>query len=321
MAWLAFTVGLVLAVVGVGGAIVVGLGAGQPWDSELNDNLIFAKSLPFILAFGILCGLARALSDGMSTERRADGAIRRFHPATALNHWINAVGFLVAMTTGSIQYLKGVADVTLPFPLFWVYRLHFIGASLMVFSAALFLTNRLITGDRRLLPPRGEWIRHFRGMTHELPPPIGRMVATFMGLNMRREPPPVGQFTYYEKAFSFPVWMILLGLILITGLIKAMRYVYPVPGDVLFWASGLHVAAMVALAAKFLDHLRYVLAPSRWPLLRSMALTWIGEAYVRARHPAWYAELQGQVAGRLDSAASPSTSSATEAPPAVGGPR
>ena len=60
-----------------------------------------------------------------------------------------------------------------------------------------------------------------------------------------------------------------------TGVIKAMRYVYPIPGDVLYWISAVHVGAGVLLGLKLLDHLRYVLAPSRWPLMVSMA-TWLG---------------------------------------------
>ncbi|MBI4212712.1 MAG: cytochrome b/b6 domain-containing protein [Chloroflexi bacterium] len=314
MSWLAFAIGLILAVIGIGGAIALASSSAQPWDPELTDNLIFAKSLPFILGFGILSGLARAASDRWVTERRPDGAIRRFSPGTALNHWINALGFLIAITTGSVQYLIGVADATLPFPLFWVYRLHFIGASLMVYSAALFVTHRLITGDTRLLPGRGEWIRHFRGLAHELPRPLGNVVAGVLGLDLRREPPPVGQFTYYEKAFSFPVWVLLLGLIIVTGLLKAMRYVAPIPGEVLWWASALHVAAMILLAAKFLDHLRYVLAPSRWPLLRSMVQTWVSQEYVRLRHPLWFESVQREERG-------PAPGGVGSAPePARGGP-
>ena len=76
----------------------------------------------------------------------------------------------------------------------------------------------------------------------------------------------------------------------------------------LFWASALHVAAMVLLAAKFLDHLRYVLTPSRWPLMRSMVRTWIDEAYIRNRHPAWFAAING------DQTVKTATSDAAAAP-------
>lgn len=297
MSWLWFGIGLAIAIIGIGWSIALAGSGEQPWSAELSDNIIFARALPSIIAFGILSGLARALVHHGGIERGPDGAVRRFAPATALNHWINAIGFLLALTTGSIQYLKGVVDFGLPMPIFWVYRFHFIGASLMVYSASLFVTYRLLVSDRPLVPAPGQWIMHLRGLAHELPKPVGGLVASVLGLDMRRQPPLVQQFTYYEKAFSFPVWMILLALIVLTGLVKAMKYLIPIPGDVLFWASALHVAAMVLLAAKFLDHLRYVFTPSRWPLLRSMVTTWVSERYVQLRHPAWHEAIRGE-AGR-----------------------
>ena len=308
MSWLAIALGFVIAGLGIAWSIAQASG-GQPWDPELSDNVIFAKSLPLILGFGILTGFARALADRGGTERRSDGAIRRFHPVTVFNHWINAIGFLLAMVTGSIQYLRGVLDVPTPIPLFWVYRIHFLAASLIVFAAALFVTHRLITGDRRLLPPPGQWIRHLRGLAHELPHPLVRPLAVFLGLDMKRQPPAVGQFTYYEKVVSFPIWTTLLALIVLTGFVKALKYVAPVPGGILWWASALHVAAMILLAAKFLDHLRYVFEPSRWPLLGSMFTTWISERYVQLRHPAWYRTM---VVER--SAAAPSAGDASHLP-------
>lgn len=292
VSWLATGVGLALAVAGIAWSMAQSSSGNQPWSSVLSDNVIFAKSLPLIIGFGILTGLGRGLVYRRGTDRRSDGAIRRFSRGTVLNHWINAVGFLLALTSGTSQYLKGLLDTDPPVPLFMIYRVHFIGASLMVFSASVFVTYRLMVPDRPLVPKAGQWIRHLRGLAHELPRPLGRLLAGFLGLDMKRQPPPVEQFTYYEKVVSFPIWTALLTLILITGFVKAMRYIYPIPGGVLWWASVLHVAAMVLLAIKFLDHLRYVLAPSRWPLLASMFTTWCSEQYVRVRHPAWYEALQ-----------------------------
>jgi hypothetical protein len=73
--------------------------------------------------------------------------------------------------------------------------------------------------------------------------------------------------------------------------IKAMRYVYPIPGDVLYWISAVHVGSGVLLGLKLLDHLRYVLARSRWPLMVSMATGWLPLGYVQRFHTAWYNRL------------------------------
>ena len=93
--------------------------------------------------------------------------------------------------------------------------------------------------------------------------PLGTSLGYLLGLDLRRAAPPTEQFTYYERTVSFPIWVVALSLIIVTGVIKAMRYIYPIPGDVLYWISAVHVGAGVLLGLKLLDHLRYVLAPSR----------------------------------------------------------
>jgi cytochrome b subunit of formate dehydrogenase len=290
--WLLLLVGLAVTALGALAVIGQATAPGQPWSPLLRDNVVFAQSLPFLVGLGLLLGTVQALlAEPPRVERRA-GAIRRFAPGTALAHWINAAGFLLALATGSVQYLTGVLDRPPPMPLWLVYRLHYVGASVMVVVATTFVTHRLLTADYRLLPPRGRWIRHLRGLTAELPRPLGEFVIWFLGMRRGRPAPPVGQFTYYEKTVDFPLWTTLLALILLTGALKAMRYAYPLPGEVVHVASVIHVATMVLLALKLLDHLRYMLTPSRWSLLWAMITTWVGEEYVRRRHPAWYAEVE-----------------------------
>src|SRR5206468_8869718 len=149
-------------------------------------------------------------------------------------------------------------------------------------SVAYFLTYWWQTGSRSLLPPRGEWRRHWSAFAGELPPQLGRIVGRALRVEPIRSDSPPGQFSYYETAFSFPTWTIAIGLITVTGLIKALRYLAPVPGPVLWGASTLHVAAMVLLVLKVLDHLRYVFG--RWPLVKAMTTTWLSEQYARARN-------------------------------------
>jgi len=103
----------------------------------------------------------------------------------------------------------------------------------------------------------------------------------------------MGKFTFYEKVVELPSWSILLALITVTGLIKAGRYLIPVPGVVLWLASTLHVAAMVAIVIKLLDHLRYTFP--RWSLMGAITTTWMKE----------------QAPARRQGASEPSGSSAT----------
>jgi cytochrome b subunit of formate dehydrogenase len=292
--WVPLLVAGLAALVALAAIVLQASSGAQPWGQLLSDNFVFARSIPFTLGLGVAFGAFRAFGRRQATtqRRRGDGALRRFAPGTASMHWLTAVGFLLALVTGTWQYLKGLLAVESPVDMPLVYRGHYIGATLLLFATAHFLTYWGMDGRRPLAVPAGQRIRHLRGATHELPKPIGGAIGALLGLDMRRQPPPVGEFTYYEKTVSFPLWVVLLAAIVVTGILKAMRYVYPIPGDVLWWVSAVHVGAMVALAAKLLDHLRYVLAPSRWPLLVASFTTWVSQAYVARRHPAWLEQVE-----------------------------
>jgi len=261
----------------------------QPWDPELTDNFIFIKSIPFVLAVGVAVGLLRGRAG--SEERRGE-LVRRFRPGTVIGHWIATIGFVLAMPTGMWQYLGGVLsqdapapggqillDLFRPIPLYWIYRLHYIGGAIILFSVASFAAYWWTSGDRALIPPRGQWRAHLSVFARGLPRRLGARIAGPLGLDLRRAMPAAKRFTYYETAFSFPSWTIVIALITITGLVKAMRYVYPIPPFLLYWSSTLHVAAKVLIFIKVIDHLRYTLA--RWPMMVAMAKGWVPESAIR----------------------------------------
>jgi cytochrome b subunit of formate dehydrogenase len=300
--------GLVLLAVGVAVDLMVWSSGAQPWGQLLGDNFWFARTLPFTVGFGIAVGYWRATGWRWGTERRAsDGALRRFAPGTVRLHALAGLALVVLIATGGVQYLKGLLDIEMPIYMGTIYRVHFVAASLLIFVTAAFVTDWLMRGESALLAGKGQTIRNLRGLAHELPRPIGSALGYMLGLDMRRSAPPTDQFTYYERVVSFPTWELALGLIILTGVIKAMRYIYPIPGDLLYWVSAIHVGAGVLLGMKLLDHLRYVLAPSRWPLMAAMATGWISEGYARRFHPAWHARLD---AG--EPAAAPARTSAAQ---------
>jgi cytochrome b subunit of formate dehydrogenase len=306
-AWVLLGAGVLLMLLGL--AINLGLSASgaQPWGQLLSDNFVFARSVPFTLGLGVAVGAASSVfTNRAEVERRSDdGAIRRFSPGTVALHWVLTLGVLFGLVTGSWQYLKGLLAVDSPVPMEQVYRVHYIAASVLLFAVAAFLSDWWIRGEHALLVPGGTWARHLRGLAHELPRPMGSILAGFLGLDMRRPAPPVGQFTFYEQVISFPWAVIALGLITVTGVVKAMRYAFGLPPEILWWASVLHVAAMVLLGIKLLDHLRYVLAPERWPLMRAMVTTWISARYTQLRHPDWYRELAERTPVESDQAREP----------------
>jgi cytochrome b subunit of formate dehydrogenase len=277
--WLLVLAGLVLAAFGVMTALGQASSGAQPWSIELSDNFVFIKVLPFVLGLGVAVGLLMARTYGAKV--RADGAVRRWSPGTVFGHWVLTLGFVLALPTGMWQYLGGILDVNLPIPLYLFYRVHYIGASVVLFAVAAFVSYLWMTGDRSLLVPRGQWKRHLLGLAYELPPSIRGRYAKLLRIDLSQPRPPVGKFTFYEKVVEFPSWSIILALITVTGLVKAARYVVPVPGFVLWLSSTLHVAAMVLIVIKLLDHLRYTFP--RWPLMASMVTTWVKEGSAPAR--------------------------------------
>lgn len=297
--------GAILFVVGVVISYVEWFSGVQPWGQLLTDNFLFARSLPFTIGLGIALGFWRASGWTWGTAVQ-NGQVRRFAQSTIWLHALAGVALVLLLATGGWQYLKGLLAADSPIYMGTVYRVHYIAASLLIFVSVAFVTDWILRGENALTPIKGQFIRTMRGLAHELPKPLGTTLGYALGLDLRRTPPATDEFTYYERTISFPLWELSVGLIILTGVIKAVRYVYPIPGDVLYWVSAVHVGAGVLLGLKFLDHLRYVLAPSRWPLMVSMATGWIPEAYVQKFHAGWWQRItSGAGAPSAAPAASP----------------
>ena len=64
-------------------------------------------------------------------------------------HAVLTIGFLLALPTGMWQYLGGILDVELPIPIYLFYRVHYIGAAIVLFALAAFLSYLWMTGDGR----------------------------------------------------------------------------------------------------------------------------------------------------------------------------
>ncbi len=237
--------------------------ANQPWGQTPGDNFMLARAIPFVLGLGVALGYARS-----QVFRSVPG--RRFARSTIWLHWLATVAVVLGLATGAWQYLKGLLDVSSPVSMALVYRIHYLAAALLLLVVSLSVTDWWLRVDTALGWPRGETVRALRGLAHDLPGWLGATMGYLLGLDMRRAAPPADGFTWYERMVSFPTWVIALGLIIVTGILKAMRYVFPIPGDVLYWVSAVHVGAMVVVAIKVLDHLQYVLSPARWYMMRAM---------------------------------------------------
>ncbi|MBI3089842.1 MAG: cytochrome b/b6 domain-containing protein [Candidatus Tectomicrobia bacterium] len=247
-----------------------------PRGALLRNQVRFLKVLPFAACLGLGLGLAAGWRARRGRQERAtDGKVARHAPLVIAAHWVNAVGIMLAMATGIVQYRLLWRSA----PLDRVYQLHFVGASMVVFAVALYLAHALTLGRYGILWRRGD---------------LARLL-----LQVRRRNRPgdreAGKYSPYSRLVSFPIWAFIIALALVTGALKAFRYIYnPLPGPVLFFISALHVSTLFLAGAKLLEHLiRYLALPSHWGLLRSMFGRPLSRAYVQERHPAWYRELFG----------------------------
>lgn len=247
-----------------------------PRGALLRNQVRFLKVLPFAACIGL--GLGAAAGWRARRRRQESGGsdtVARHAPLVIAAHWVNAVGIMLGLATGLVQYRLLWRSA----PLDRVYQVHFVGASMVVFAVALYLAHAVILGRYGILWRRGD---------------LARLLLQVRRRN-RPSDPEAGKYTPYSRVVSFPIWAFIIALALVTGALKAFRYLYhPLPGPALFVISALHVSTLFLAGAKLLEHLiRYLALPSHWGLLRSMFGRPLSRAYVQERHPAWYRELFG----------------------------
>ncbi len=279
--------------------------SGFPPETDLyNDAVLLARVLPLVLAAGIGFGIwqaRRSLREPKSSPNSP--TVIRHDFGTVISHWTNAIGFITGMATGLI-ILRWLPR---PDAMRGVFALHYIGASLAVFGIATHLTQNAVTGGAGLLPRSfqdlrnglaeiGEYVGFYGpdGAVFGLKLPkfirdtFSETLAIF-GLRPARK---IGKFLPIEKVFSYSPWAIIIGVIVVTGLIKSFRYLYPISPTFIAPVSFVHdVFAYLAVAMLVIHLAAVLLVPRNWPLLKSMFTTRVSRSYVQRWHPLWFKEL------------------------------
>jgi hypothetical protein len=274
----------------------------MPQSAVFGTSLSFARILPFIIALGILGGLYRGRSQRRQTadEPLRHGVLRHARADIGL-HWLNALGFLIGLGTAAMLLRWLARSLSLQ----TIYVLHYVGAGLITYAVSSFATYALVGGHSGLLPTRrdipaalGELVSYL-GIFGErgafgirLPTAIARPIARLFVTFGIRKPKQVGKYLATEKALSLPVWAVLVGLILATGLVKTLRYAWPIPTGFVAAATWVHDISSVAIVVWLFVHVASTaLVPRNWPLLKSMVTSRVSEEYVKQHHPVWYREL------------------------------
>ncbi len=280
-----------------------------PQTALFNDANFTARMIPFIIALGIVVGIyeaRKALRQG--DDVILGDSIQRHDSSVIITHWMNAFGLISGLVSGAIV----LRWVDRPEQLRPIFIIHYLGAGLVLFAIFEHLTRQGVSGRTGLIPKSLSVIRDLIGelfgylglfgpdeaVLHipwpsAIRKPIARYVKALLGYKESR----TGKYLAAEQTISYPPWAILIGIIVITGLIKLMRYVYPLPNTLVASVTAIHDLAAIAIGLMLVIHLLpLLLVPANWPLLLSIFKTTVPLEYAKKRHPVWYKELTGETA-------------------------
>jgi cytochrome b subunit of formate dehydrogenase len=301
-----------LTIILLGWILLIGAAAAQttggdgwpPQTALFQDAHLLAVAAPFIIGLAVLVGIgqARAASRG-GGDALLGNEVRRHDTATILAHWMNAIGLIGCLVTGAMI----LRWTDRPLGLREAFMVHYFGAGLMLFGIFNHLSRHGVSGGTGLIPKSltilrdvtGELIEYTglfgpKGAVLRLPIPkaIRQPIAGYVQALLGYKPDRHGKYLATEQILSYPPWSIMMILIVSTGLIKLMKYVYPLPGEWISTATTIHDLTALAVGVMLVIHLLpLLLVPANWPLLLSMFRTTVKRSYVEERHPAWYRQL------------------------------
>lgn len=282
----------------------LGSSGSPPQTALFNDANFMARMVPFIIALGILVGIyeARKVSREGSDIILND-TVRRHDSSVIIIHWMNAFGLITGLVSGAIV----LRWVQRPEQIRPIFIIHYLGAGLVLFAIFAHLARQGVSGGTGLIPKSFSVIRDLIGelfgylglfgpdeaVLHipwpsAIRKPLARYVKALLGYKESR----TGKYLATEKTISYPIWATLIGIIVVTGLIKMMRYTYPISNTLVASVTTIHDLAAIAIGLMLVIHLLpLLLVPANWQLLLSIFRTTVKLDYVEKRHPAWYREL------------------------------
>lgn len=266
-------------------------------------NHTWAKWMLVAVGVGIALGMWRLLFRRPArpyNPRR--GTVQRHAGAIALAHWVNAVGFILALYSGAslIRVLPRTLSEA------HLYLVHYIGLTLVLLSLLAIATHQFIYGGHsfrisgadfrdafvELVAYTGlvgdEGILGFRAL--QWPAGWRRSVEQTLGVQPGHRN---GKYLPTEKVLSLLPWMAVTAVVVVTGIIKGVRYLVPVPPAVLYYATLVHDWSVYAGGFMLLVHVgALVVVRTNWPLLASMFTTRVSVRYAAKRHPKWLEDVK-----------------------------
>ncbi|MBA4179525.1 MAG: hypothetical protein C0506_02955 [Anaerolinea sp.] len=273
-----------------------------------RTDTLFARLLPFVAGAALSVALLERGRQRKETLATGD-TLRRHEWSEVAVHWLNALGVILCLIT-AMWLLRWFGR---PFSLETTYILHFAGAGMIVAAVTHHIVYERVGGGTGLIPRRRADVKNalaevvgytgvYRGSRGvfgiQLPVAVRRPAQRVLR-RLKLVPDPSGKYLATEKVLSYTVWTLLLGVIVITGVIKTLNYLFSIPGGLLQWTTFLHDQATIFFVVFLGIHVgALVLVPRNWPLLKSMFTTRISRAYARDHLPLWVPEEDGSEGGQ-----------------------
>jgi cytochrome b subunit of formate dehydrogenase len=272
---------------------------GKVGGSELYRlNVIFGRLVPLLAGAFIAIGLMQRQMK-QAREVHTATSLQRHGWTEVLTHWFNATGVIICLITAA-WLLGWVGGPSLETTLL----IHFIGAGFMVAAVAHHVTYQMFGGHGLVRRQKGDvknaiaetvsYAGVYRGMPGAFGIQLPQKARQAVQPLLRRfniVPDYNGKYLATEKVISYTGWAILVGVVLVTGLIKSLNYVYGMPGWLRQWSSFLHDGAVYFFIAMLIVHVAALtLVPRNWALLRSMFTTRVSRKYAEEHLPLWAEE-------------------------------
>lgn len=231
--------------------------------------------LPASIAGGLIFGAVHAIYADSFPDVK-DGLVRRHEAFGAFfEHWAVTFGMILLIFSGvwlGFLFVPRLAGTREAVGL--AINLHWAGSAIILFAAAYHLSGLMLGDHREILPKSGDLQKSLQN------------VASYLG---RAKAPEAEKYLPIQRV-SYLIWAGLIGIVGLTGLVKAADYPWELSGGLMGAMTLLHDVFALLTIIFLVMHIGAVLMPSHLQQLRSQLTGWIPMEYVKRHHPRW---LQG----------------------------
>ncbi|MFC2026829.1 cytochrome b/b6 domain-containing protein [Chloroflexota bacterium] len=249
--------------------------------SQSDTNELLFNRAAWVIPIALFLGIFTGAMIGREEPKFVNGKVLRHSWGSSLYHLSWALSGILLIVTGiyvGFFFIPRLVDN--PQAVAFMYNLHFIAILVFLFGISAHLTEMYVTSKFKEHMPESR--------------DVGDAVAHYASKLGGGKKPREGKYLASEK-ISYPVWMVIIGLVALTGFIKVVAHIWNIPAGVMGVSTFIHDLAALAIVALLIVHLVLgVLAPWSWYLLRSLLTGFVSEGDVKKYHPKWYDELTGR---------------------------